>query len=534
MQSLPSRHRLGFVCQSIHRMIHFGKWLAGCLMAALFLTGCADKKTDGKENADSLTALTDPRRPKVQATCGSCHLFVEPGLLDKTTWAKSVLPAMGTRLGIFTHNGVHYTSDSGKINTDGIFPKRPVLTKEEWQKILDYFEAYAPVSVAPQTRTQAYSVGLPMFQARTVGGNTSAPIISMVKTNPAGGYFFYDAGSGNLVQMTKEGNKKAGGILPNPISSMTPYRNGFLVSKVGSLYPSDEWLGAISYIEPSGNQLVEKEIIRNQVERPVQLQTGDLDGDGTEDIVVCGFGNNKGDFYWLKKEGARWKKHSIRNVPGAISARLTDFDKDGDLDIITLFAQGLEKLILFTNNGKGEFTQKALLEFPAVQGSSSFELDDFNKDGILDILYTCGDNADYSVVFKNYHGVYIFLGKADGSFTQTYFYPMNGAYKAMARDFDGDGDLDIAAISFFADYVNQPFEGFLFFEQTQPLQFTVRSHSATHSGRWLTMDVGDMDGDQDPDIVLGNFSYGPTSSPDSVNIKWQRGPVTMVLENLGK
>ena len=47
---------------------------------------------------------------------------------------------------------------------------------------------------------------------------------------------------------------------------------------------------------------------------------------------------------------------------------LGDVDYDGDLDIITLFAQGLEKLILFTNNGKGEFTQKALLELNQLMG----------------------------------------------------------------------------------------------------------------------------------------------------------------------
>lgn len=441
---------------------------------------------------------------------------------------------MGTRLGIFAHNGVHYVCDSGKVNTDGIFPTKPVISKEDWQKILDYFEEYAPDSVPPQKRKQAFTVGLPMFNAKTVGGNRKVPVVSMVNVDPGRGYFFYDIGSGSLVEMANDGRKKALGICSNPISYMTPYRNGFLVSKIGSIYPSDDWLGSICYIEKVGNRLVEKETIRDKVERPVNIQTGDLDGDGTDDIVVCGYGNNKGDFYWLKKEGAQWKKHSIRNVPGAISARLTDFDRDGDLDIITLFAQGLEKLILFTNNGKGEFSTKNLLEFLPVQGSSSFELHDFNKDGIQDILYTCGDNADYSVILKNYHGVYIFLGKADGSFAQNYFYPMNGAYKAMARDFDGDGDLDIAAISFFADYVNQPFEGFLFFEQTKTLQFAVRSHEATHAGRWITMDVGDLDGDKDPDIVLGNFSFGPSNHPDSVNFKWQQGPVTMVLENVGK
>ncbi len=50
------------------------------------------------------------------------------------------------------------------------------------------------------------------------------------------------------------------------------------------------------------------------------------------------------------------------------------------------------------------------------------------------------------------------------SFNQKYFFPINGCYKAMARDFDGDGDLDIATISFFADYEHQPEEGFVYLE----------------------------------------------------------------------
>jgi hypothetical protein len=32
----------------------------------------------------------------------------------------------------------------------------------------------------------------------------------------------------------------------------------------------------------------------------------------------------------------------------------------------------------------------------------------------------------------------------------------------MARDYDGDGDLDIAAISFFADYASPQEEGFVY------------------------------------------------------------------------
>ena len=108
------------------------------------------------------------------------------------------------------------------------------------------------------------------------------------------------------------------------------------------------------------------------------------------------------------------------------------------------------------------------MSFPVIYGSSSFELDDFNHDGFKDILYTCGDNGDYTGnVLKNYHGVYIYLNDGKNNFTQKYFFPIHGCYKAIARDFDKDGDLDIAAISYFPDLKNQPQESFVYLEQTE-------------------------------------------------------------------
>ncbi len=61
-----------------------------------------------------------------------------------------------------------------------------------------------------------------------------------------------------------------------------------------------------------------------------------------------------------------------------------------------------------------------------------------------DILYTCGDNSDFSKVLKPYHGVYIFTNQSNWKFKQTYFYHIDGCTKAIAADFDHDGDLDVA------------------------------------------------------------------------------------------
>ena len=94
--------------------------------------------------------------------------------------------------------------------------------------------------------------------------------------------------------------------------------------------------------------------------------------------------------------------------------------------------------------------------------SQYLELADFNKDGFDDIVYVCGDNADKSPILKNYHGIYIYLNDGKSNFTPSYFYPRIGAYKAIVLDYYLDGDLDIAAISFFPDYLRYPEESFIY------------------------------------------------------------------------
>ena len=117
-------------------------------------------------------------------------------------------------------------------------------------------------------------------------------------------------------------------------------------------------------------------------------------------------------------------------------------------------------------------------------------------------------------------------------FKQEFFYPINGCYKAIARDYDGDGDLDIATISFFADYAHQPEEGFVYFKNTGNFNFMPYTLPEGKLGRWLTMDAGDIDGDGKIDLVLGNFSIGPVMNKSAVD--WKKSPSFILLKNTGK
>ncbi len=169
------------------------------------------------------------------------------------------------------------------------------------------------------------------------------------------------------------------------------------------------------------------------------------------------------------------------------------------------------------------------MRFPSVYGSSFLEVADFNKDGYFDFVYTNGDNADFSIILKPYHGVRIFMNDGNNQFKETWFYPMHGASEVKARDFDNDGDIDLAAISFFPDFKDQP-NSFIYFENTGQ-GYQAQTTPLAQSGRWLKLEAFDIDQDGDEDLLLGALNFKPLV-PDSIFSTWKKnGSDILILRN---
>jgi len=459
-------------------------------------------------------------------------------MLDAKSWEKGVLPMMGPRLGIFNYGFTTYPSSRHDTNIgDSFYPAKPMLSFVQWQNIIDYYTALAPDTLLAGKNDVSITEGLPLFKAE---------LPSVIFENPRICFAGFDTVM--FLRSLVIGDVTGSSIMRFnsklvPIDSVylkgsiadIDFKPGLsVVCNIGVIVPNNGNFGAANnlFINADNKMQLDTVPVFYNLARPVQVTAADFNKDGNDDYLICEYGNLKGALCWMEnKGGKKFERHVLRQVPGAIKAYIQDYNKDGLPDIYVLFAQGNESIILFTNKGNGKFEETQLLRFPPSNGSSYFELADFNKDGLADIVYTCGDNADYSPVFKPYHGVYIFLNDGANKFSQKYFFHINGCFKAMARDFDNDGDLDIATISFFADYKNRPEEGFVYLENNGGFNFKPFTVPEAKQGRWLTMDAGDFDGDGKIDLVLGNFS-APLMVKSVVN--FAKGPPFLVLKNTGK
>lgn len=402
-------------------------------------------------------------------------------------------------------------------------PKAPMVTDDEWKAITEYYMQAAPDSISGKS-IQRYDSLAQFSSEEILLPGTGTTMLTMIEQDPHTGMIYVGSRNNSFYRLTAGLSIAESMKLSSPPSDIIFNAGSALISCMGVMDPNDQSKGSVIHVRMDLGEVV---VLVDSLKRPVHLSAGDFNLDGRDDLLVSAFGNFTGGLYAFEKTQTGYSRHLIHSFPGTRKTIVQDFNDDGLPDIIALVTQGDEHIALFTNRGDFRFSYRVLLKFPAVYGSSYFELFDFNGDGYPDILYTNGDNADYSPVLKPYHGVRIFTNDGKNQFDESWHYPMHGASMARAFDFDSDGDLDIAAISFFPDFAMHPDHSFIYFENKGG-NFIPFATPMAAAGRWITMEIADVDGDEDEDILLGTLNF-PTGVPETLISKWQQNKVSMLL-----
>jgi hypothetical protein len=245
----------------------------------------------------------------------------------------------------------------------------------------------------------------------------------------------------------------------------------------------------------------------------------DVDADGKEDVFIGGTRNHPSALYLQTTSGFRktvvkdFERFAFQDVNTAFFA---DLDGDGDQDLFTggggNFAPAASEEYqnhLYYNDGKGGFSLKPAA-FPLSHHNAGVAIPlDINNDGRLDIFI---GNRSVPQQYGSMPESRLFMQQTDGSFQDVTsaqdpaLLHAGMVTDAASVDLDGDGKQELILVG----------------EWMAPRIFSRKSGSfrlmksglEPWSGWWQGMAAGDLDGDGDTDLVLGNLGLNFYLQPD--------------------
>lgn len=489
----------------------------------LLASGCGEPKSSNEtaktgSSTDQVVTLddADQKVASIKTFCGNCHAMPMPESFPKAMWYEEV------------RRGFNFYYESGRTDL-----KPPAQTD-----VVDYFRSRAPETLTLKEHQDASPSPVQFVRTELMLKTPEPVAVSFIDwradSNGSGDFWLSDMKSGSILHVanvgqffsTEEGSTSAGAIHLDATVSAHPAAvrhidldaNGemdLLVTDLGSFLPEDHRRGQLVWVsDGAGSSAKPPVVLWKGIGRIADVQPIDVDGDGGIDLAVAEFGWHKtGSVTLLKNvssagEPPRFDVMPLDNRPGAIHVIPFDLDNDNRLDIISIISQEHEQVVAYLNKPTG-FEKQVLYAAPDPSwGSSGIQLVDLDKDGDSDIIYTNGDSFD-SKLAKPYHGVSWLENTGELKFTPHHIASLPGIHRALAADFDGDGDLDIAAAAMLPTTTieglsENQWDAVVWLEQTTDRQF-VRHVLERGAPNYAAMTVGDFNNDGRPDLAVGMF-----------------------------
>ena len=454
---------------------------------------------------------------QTRATCGGCHAFPPPDILPRDRWREEVV-----RMLFIRENRLPPIGPPERVYNSVQLP--PDLTQA-----LAFYTARAPERLpAPESwpdpsdaaiRFERHQLSVPEMPGTPAVSNVSLVYLDrdgrldLLGTDMRQGVVF----SGRPEKADAPLSVLASIPYPSHATLTDVDRDGLqdiLVGDMGEFFPADHRKGSVIWLRGTAAGKYSAFWLDGWP-RVADVEAADFNGDGKNDLLVSAFGwRTTGQVVVVENQTTNpaqpaFANHVVDKRAGGIHAIPADLNADGKLDFVVLMAQEHETVLAYINTGKGDFSfdQKVIYAAPHPNwGSSGIQLVDLDKDGDVDVLMTNGDSWDDGIV-KPYHGIRWLENKGSYPFVEHPLATMAGVHRAQAADLDGDGDLDIVAAALLAAGANEDetkLPALAWLEQKSPGVF-VRHTIEMGFPRHATLDLGDIDGDGDVDIVVGNF-----------------------------
>jgi hypothetical protein len=192
----------------------------------------------------------------------------------------------------------------------------------------------------------------------------------------------------------------------------------------------------VAWYENDGDgALWHRHIIASHTDQPFvsDIQLGDVNGDGQDDLVAVGF-DNVVMWYERTQDLGRFRLGGLirdsQSVRGEVFTQFSDLDSDGDLDIVSASVLD-QKIAFYENDGLDGFRDQRVLYYTR-GGTDDISLGDVDRDGDVDFVYTA---SGYVYYVENVGNLQFNHHELDVE--------NSGIPRLVLSDLDADRDLDL-------------------------------------------------------------------------------------------
>ncbi|MDN3205732.1 hypothetical protein [Algoriphagus sediminis] len=247
----------------------------------------------------------------------------DPSILDKKTWEYNVLPDMRMRMGLYLPEDFGVTLPKDQDIPLGIYSEIPLIQRDDWQKLKDYFLENAPNSPLPQKEKFMPSMGIPGFEVAIPKFDFILPdLTTMIHVDKASQVWL----GHRFRKLFRLDLGKREILIDSVTTSVAPVSinldsDDFELLTMGLMDPSNDSLGSLVQYRCSNGQW-ETIMVADSLMRPTYFSKGDLNGDGVDDYVISQFGNHVGKLsdYLSSEEGM--SEVLLKPLPGSRKTEL--------------------------------------------------------------------------------------------------------------------------------------------------------------------------------------------------------------------